>query len=247
MEPAVPNQRPRSATQVDQFSFQMFSPSVPMPVCENEKQPPNLDAAAGRQEFHHSPRMQTCQALEYPVKALKTRVVRQFIDRFKNRALGARYPYGPAPDMRGPLVIPIPAIRVFNSGRAPAEKSRPMQGYPFRGWQAIDPRRSITVELNPSRRSQVQIVDMASEFQRAFPAQMHIAAHKSLQRDQDRLPGQVVSLRAIWWRTSVHAPDDTLDPPARGVLVDGFWVDAPRLQPCRIDDKPRRERLKQRL
>ena len=112
----------------------------------------------------------------YPIQQFEACVAGQFIDRFEDRPLGTRCPYGPTPNIHGPSAFVGQGVGIFDTHRIIAEQRGSMRDDLFRYRQTLEPGRRVAVKVNAPRSSQAQIVDRTGKIQCAFPAQMHLAA-----------------------------------------------------------------------
>ena len=89
---------------------------------------------------------------------------------------------------------------------------------------------------------------VAGHVEGALSAEMHGVLHEPLQGEKRYRPGLLV----VAWRTdgkwtAVYAPDDAFEPPADHIVVDGFGVEPPGLEPWCIHHETGRDGIQERF
>ena len=88
---------------------------------------------------------------------------------------------------------------------------------------------------------------MAGQVEGGLSAYVNGVGHEPLQGEEKCGPELPAGRRALWRRAAVHPADDALEPAAGDIVVDGLRVDVPGLQPWRVHQEARRDRIEERF
>ena len=159
-------------------------------------------------------------------------MIGKLVKRLEDRAFRRRGPHRPPPHIHRLTGVIDVTIGVADAGWVVAEKRAPMDDDRGLRWQALQPWWNGAVEMSARRTTEAEVVGITSQIERAFAAQMHIALHDPLQREQriSQEPSEEPCTPS--GRGRRYTPrDDPLQPPARHIAVDGFGIDALGLEP----------------
>ena len=103
------------------------------------------------------------------------------------------------------------------------------------------------MELNTWSSSESQVMGVASNLKGTLSTEMHGVFHEPLQGQEWYRPALVVTRCPSGKWAAIYSSDDTFEPPASHVVVDGLGIDPPGLEPWCIHHEAWRDGIQERF